>query len=141
MASDWSPLGPGTVTVGTAPNDFTGEFLGISVKSTYEDVGENRIMLDGTARAASRVRRDSFRGKCENDLTASGLYQFLQTNDLTEQAITVVPNTASGAEWSGTVQVSLPEEIGADEFGKPIISEVEWLGSGGTGKFDFTAGI
>jgi hypothetical protein len=140
VASKWVPLGPGTLTLGTAPKDFSGECLGASVKHTYTDVGDNRIMLDGTARAASKVRVDGFKCKVENDLTANGLYQFLQTNDLTDQAITYTPNTAGAAKWAGTVKVQLPDEIGADEFGKPIISEPEWDASGGTGKFTFTPG-
>jgi hypothetical protein len=114
--------------------------LGASVKHTYAEVGDTRTMLNGDVRLPTKSRYDGFKCKVENDLTANGLYKFLMDNDLTDQTIEYVPNTVGAAKWSGTVKVTLPDEIGADEFGKPIISEPEWDASGGTGKFTFTAG-
>jgi hypothetical protein len=83
----------------------------------------------------SRKRTDGLTFNLENDLTSAGLYAYLVTNDLTEQPFTYEPNTASGATWAGTVQLTLPESIGADEFGSPIVSSVTWAG---VGAFTFT---
>ena len=129
------PFGPGTMTIGTTPLDFSCEVLGGKVTHSYEDVGESRTMLCGTERPASKKRTDGLTFNLENDLTAAGLYAYLVTNDLTEQTFAYEPNTANGASWAGTIQLTLPSEIGADEFGAPIVSAVEWAG---VGSFTFT---
>lgn len=129
------PFGPGTVTIGTTPLDFTCEVLGGKVTHAYEDVGEARTMLCGTVRPATKTRTDGLAFELENDLGAAGLYAYLVTNDLTEVVFDYTPNTANGASWDGTVQLTLPSEIGADQFGSPIVSAVEWAGVGG---FNFT---
>ena len=131
------PFGPGTITIGATPLDFTCEVLGGKVTHTYDDVGDARTMLCGTKRPSSKDRTDGLAFDVENDLTAAGLYAYLMTNDLTEQDFDYTPNTANGATWAGTVQLTLPGEIGADEFGSPIVSSVEWAG---VGVFTFTPG-
>lgn len=134
-----TPFGPGTIKVGASGSevDFAGEVLGGTVTHTYEDVGDQRTMLDGTVRAATRTRIDGLTFSVENDLTAAGLYQYCVTNDREDMAFTYVPNTAGAAQWAGTITVSLPAEIGADEFNAPIVSDVEWSG---VGPFTFTPG-
>jgi len=128
-------LGDGTLTLGTTPTDFSGEILGAAIAHEYEDIGEARTMLDGTVRPASQRRLDSLTASVENDLTASGLYAFLEEADLTEVAMVFTPNTADGAKWTGTVVASLPSEVGSDEYGAPLASEIELKG---VGTFTFT---
>jgi hypothetical protein len=135
MAAEFSVLGDGTLTLGTTPTDFSGEVLGAKVTHEYEDIGEKRTMLDGTIRPAQQKRTDGFTASVENDLTASGLYEYLQTNDLVEVALTFTPNTADGASWAGTVVATLPSEVGSDEYGSPIVSDIELKG---VGTFTFT---
>jgi hypothetical protein len=130
------PFGPGTITIGETPTDFSCEVLGGRVTHTYEDVGDARTTLCGTEHPATKKRTDGLAFSLENDLGAAGLYAYLVTNDLTEQEFTYVPNTANGASWEGTVQLTLPAEIGSDEYSSPIVSEVEWAG---VGAFTFTA--
>jgi hypothetical protein len=49
--------------------------------------------------------------------------------------VTATPNTADGASWViSNLPLTLPEEIGADEYGAVISSEVEWTG----GSAEFT---
>lgn len=133
--AEYSILGTGTLTLGETPVDFSGEVLNAAVQHEYEDIGDARTMLDGTTRAGSRKRTDGFTADVENDLTATGLYQYLVNNDLTEVAFEFTPNTDDGAVWSGTVIASLPSEIGADEYGNPIVSTVELTA---VGTFTFT---
>lgn len=130
-----TPLGDGTLTVGTAPNDFSCEVLGARVTHTYEETTAKRRALCGTEKAAARKRTDGFTATVENDLSATGMYQFLITNDLTTQELVFTPNTAHGAKWEGDIQATLPADIGADEYGQPIVSSVEWEG---VGQFTFT---
>lgn len=135
MAASFSVLGDGTLTLGTVPTDFSGEVLGAKVTHEYEDIGEKRTMLDGTIRPAQQKRTDGFTASVENDLTAAGLYKYLQDNDLVEVALNFTPNTADGAKWAGTVVATLPGEVGSDEYGSPIVSDIELKG---VGTFTFT---
>jgi hypothetical protein len=130
MAAEFTVLGDGTLTLGSTPSDFSGEVLGAKITHEYEDIGEKRTMLDGTIRPAQQKRTDGFTASVENDLTASGIYQYLVTNDLVEVAIAFTPNTADGAKWTGTVVATLPSEVGSDEYGSPIVSDIELKGVG-----------
>jgi hypothetical protein len=134
----WVTLGPGDVTIqvgtGGTATSFACEFANARVLHEYEDVGDARTMLCGQKRAAGKARYDGFGGELENDLSAAGLYKFLMDNDLEPATVSFIPNTDDGAQWviSG-LPLTLPEEIGADEFGAVIVSEVEW--TGGTATF------
>lgn len=128
-------LGDGTLTLGETPQDFSGEVLGATITHEYEDIGNERTLLDGTVRPASQKRTDGFTASVESDLTATGLYQYLVTNDLDEVALAFTPNTADGAQWAGTVVATLPGSVGSDEYGAPIVADVELTG---VGAFTFT---
>ena len=129
------PFGPGTILIGTPGTDFACEVLGGAVTHSYEEVGEARTALCGTAKSAPRTRIDGLSFDVENDLTAAGLYKYLHDNDLSDVPFVYTPNTAAGAKWEGTVTLTLPDEIGADQFGSPIASSVAWTG---VGPFTFT---
>jgi hypothetical protein len=137
MAASFTVLGPGTVTLGSGPTDFSGEVLGAKVTHEYEDVGDSRTMLDGTVRPASKRRNDGFTASVENDLTSAGLYKFLLDNDMQQVPFTFTPSTADAASWTGTVVALLPGEVGSDEFGSPIVSDIELEA---VGTFSFTPG-
>ena len=128
-------FGDGSVTGGTTPLDFSCEVLGGKVTHAYSDVGASRTMLCGTERPASKKRGDGLTFNLENDLTSAGLYQYLIANDLTEQPFVFTPNDADAASWAGTVQLTLPADIGSDAHGSPVISSVTWAG---VGAFTFT---
>lgn len=131
MANTSVPLGPGTLTLGTGtPKDFSCEILGGKVTHDYSEVGSSRTMMCGDVRPASEVRSDGLAFDVENDLSAAGLYAYLMANDLTTVTFDYTPNTAAGHKWAGSIVLKLPSEIGADEFGQPIVSSVEWQGVG-----------
>lgn len=131
------PLGPGTLKLGptATATDFSCEVLGGKVTHAYEDIGEARTMLCGQTKAGAKSRTDGLAFELENDLGAAGMYKFLLDNDLAEVEFEYVPNTVAAAKWTGKIVATLPAEVGADEFGAPIASSVEWAG---VGKFDFT---
>lgn len=129
------PFGPGTLTLGDPGTDFSCEVSGGRVTHSYEEIGSARTMLCGTVRPAARARNDGLAFDVENDLGGSGLYQFLMDNDMSEIAFAYTPNNAAGAKWDGTIVATLPSEIGATEFGSPVVSSVEWAG---VGAFTFT---
>lgn len=137
--SNHIPLGPGTVTVkvgtGTALS-FAGDCKGAAITHQYSDVQDARTYLDGTTTAGQRTRTDGFTAELDNSLDAQSLYQFLQTNDLKEADLEYTPSTAAGAKWVGKVVLTLPDAIGADEFGQLLSSSIAW---DGVGTFVFTA--
>jgi hypothetical protein len=135
MSSKVTRLGPGTVTIGTAPLDFSCEMLGGAIRHEYEDGDEPRTTLCGTVIPGNATRTDGITLQLVNDLTATGLYAYLLAHDLEEAELVYTPNTVDGAKWAGTVQLRLPDELGADEFGGTIESEVSWTS---TGLFTFT---
>lgn len=127
-----TPFGPGTVTItigsGTpTPLEFSCEVTGGAVTHEYE-VLETKRKLCGTAVQDKRTRADGVKFDLENDLTAGGLYAILAAQGESPAAATIdyEPNTAYAASWAGSVVPLLPAEIGADEYGKPIASSVEW---------------
>jgi hypothetical protein len=138
MATTTVTLGPGTLKLGTADpatTDFSCEVAGGQVTHSYEDIGEQRTMLCGDVKAAARQRTDGLAFEVENDLSGTGLYKFLLDHDLAEVFFEYVPNTAAAASWDGKIVATLPGSIGADQFGSPIVSSVEWTG---VGTFTFT---
>jgi hypothetical protein len=130
MAGRWHSLGPGTLTLGTAPADFSCEVTAAAVTHKYAEVGSRRQTLCDEVREPTKVRSDGFKAKLENDLSAAGLYSYALAHDLETVPITFVPNTSDGAEWAGDVVVSLPAEIGGSAFGEPIVSDIEWTAAG-----------
>lgn len=144
MPATVTPLGPGLVTIGTSPLDFSCEVVGASITHEYEETSERRVRLCGDAIEASEQRVDGFTASVENDLLAGALYDYLQANDLTVQDFTFQPNTQAGsitpAEWSGQVVVRLPGSIGSDEYGSPIASDIEWKAAGNPATFAWQAG-
>jgi hypothetical protein len=132
MAAVVVPFGPGTVTVGPTgtETDFSCEVIGGKVTHEYEEIGEQSTRLCGDVVPASQQRQDGFAFECENDLSATGLYSYCYTNDLTSAEVTYTPHTATAASWAGAVTVQLPGDIGADAFGEPISSTFEWMAIG-----------
>jgi hypothetical protein len=131
-------LGPGTVSVkvgnGTA-QQFEAECKSASITHEYEDIGENRTYMDGHVHGGNKSRSDGFKASLDNNLEADGLYKFLIDNDMKEADLEFMPNTTAGAKWTGKVTLSLPSELGADEYGSVLASDVEWAG---VGTFTFT---
>ena len=136
----YTTLGPSTIelTVGAGTAvDYSGEALGVTIVHAYSEVGDTRTMLNGDLRQANDRRdNDSVTISLEPDLTDTGLYQLIQTNDLGKATITITPADADGASWAGEVILKLPENVAGEEFGTALTAEVTFKS---TGKFTVTA--
>jgi hypothetical protein len=138
--SKYTPFGAGTITVkigsGTAI-DYSGEVLGGAIGHAYSEVGETRTMMNGDKRSAQLSRDpDTIKLQTEADLTSAGLYAIVEGADLQTATVVFTPNTVGGAAWSADVILTLPEEIGADEYAAPLVAEYTWTVKG---NWDFTA--
>ena len=118
-------FGPGTVTFdGDA---FECEVSGGAVTHSYTETERKAALCDTSAPPPTKQRGpDGLKLSLVNDLTESGMYAYLHANDLSTVAVEYVPNTASGAKWSGDVTLTLPDEIGAGAWGDDIESDVEF---------------
>jgi hypothetical protein len=137
--SNHVPLGPGTVSVKVGAStalSFAGDCRGAAITHSYSDGREAVTYMEGNKTAGERNRTDGFTAELDNSLDATSLYQFLQTNDLKEADLEYTPNSAAGAKWVGKVVLTLPDAIGADEFGQLLSSSIAW---DGVGTFTFTA--
>ena len=128
-------LGAGTVTFTFAdpgtPEDFSCEVSSMAIGHAYVEQDRTAVLCDENPPPVDRVRdNDTVTLGLINDLTATGLYHQLVAHDLEDATVTLTPNTAAGASWTGTIIVTLPEEIGADAWGDEIASEVELLARG-----------
>lgn len=141
-------LGPGLLTIGSSPFDFSCEVKGVQITHDY-DTDDPETMLCGDVVPGKSVRTDGLEADLYNDLTDAGLYAYLMTHDLDVVAFEYTPNTgtdpltAGGAagtastpeKWAGQLRLQLPDSIGADEFGANIESSITWQG---VGTFTFT---
>jgi hypothetical protein len=137
-------FGPGSITLtiaGGTAEPFEFEVTGGSIQHAYEET-EKKARLGDTAKPAPIRTRgsDALRLSCANDLSATGLYSVCQDNDLAVATMSFIPNTVSGASWSGDVTLALPEEIGASEWGAEIESEFTFQ-SASTDNFTFTPAV
>lgn len=136
-----TPFGPGTVTIGTTPYDFSCEVVSGSVTHEYEEVGEARTMLCGTEVPATRKRNDGLTFELETDLMDSGLYAHLHTYDADDPApvdVSYTPHNDTAASWEGQVQPLLPASVDGSEFGAMHTASVEWPA---VGHLAFTPGV
>jgi len=121
-------FGAGTVTytvdAGT-PVSFEQEVKGGGVEHEYSEVGEDTTYLDGVTDPAGETRADTLTLDCDFDLGSAGFYKFLFDNDLKNATVEFEPNTATGAAWSGTVRLKLPDGATADEFAAKMSGTVE----------------
>ena len=128
MALHTTPFGPGTVTLGTtAALSIECEVTGGSVTHNYSETGDTTTTLCGDTLAPVKTRDpDTIKFDALLDLSDTGMYQYLQTNDLTVVPLEFVPNTAAGYNWSGNIQLTLPTDVTFDSYGEPIKGSVEW---------------
>jgi len=129
-------FGPGTVTFDSGA--FSCEVTGGSVTHSYTETERAATLCDTSQPPPTRQPgNDTLKLSLVNDLTTGGLYSYLHSNELNVVPMEWTPNTANGASWTGTVTLTLPDEIGAGAWGDDITSDVELVSPG---RFTFTEG-
>ena len=129
--SDFTTLGPGSYTLKKkgstdAAVDFSGEALNFSIQHAQKDSGESRTMWNSDVRSAKTVRDfDAVTIEHEYDLHTTGLYALLQVDHGEVYELTMTPKTG-GAYWTGDIYLSLPESLGAEEYGAVVKGPVTW---------------
>lgn len=119
-------LGPGTLRFTDAAGlDFSCQVSKARVKWA-KDKDDDVTMLCGDVKAGITTYTSQLTFTVDQDLSdPAGLVFFSWTNKGTQAGVEFVPNTAAGAAVTGTVVVD-PIEVGGDEGGKDMTSDVTW---------------
>lgn len=121
-------LGPGTLTLGAAPLDVSGQITNCRVEASENvtTIGDALELLSGETLAAeeSAAYRFTLAGSLVQDLAANGVIDYTWLNKGLEVPFTFVPSTAEGREVTGVV-VPIPLTIGGDVKSRPT-SDFSW---------------
>jgi hypothetical protein len=131
-------FGPGTISLGATPTQIECEVTGGSITHNYGETGDTVTTLCGDSIGPTKTREaDTIKLDSLLDLTTTGMYTYLQTNDLDIVPFEFTPNTAAAAAWAGDVQLQLPTDVTFDSYGEPIKGSTEWTAQP---TFTFTPG-
>jgi hypothetical protein len=122
-----SKLGPGKLTIGTVPNDFTCQVTAARVEWAVDE-GDDVVVLCGETVPGARTYSSSLTATILSDLGKTpgpGIVEFSWTNKGTQQAFNFVPNTAAAKAVTGTLILD-PISIGGDESGQNMTSDFEF---------------
>ena len=124
MAITDSRLGPGTMTVGATPNEFTCQVTNARLTPTVTE-GEVLATLCDINPVPTIETDWSFDGTVIQDWELpDGFVEYARTNTGTTQPVEFTPSTAIGVVYGFDVQVR-PMEIGGD-VNKQLTSDFTW---------------
>jgi hypothetical protein len=120
-------LGPGTLTLGSAPLDVSAQVTAMKVEwSENVTSGEDLDLLSGDSLLGDQdaTYRANLAGNLLQDIAAAGVVDWSWTNKGTEQAFKFVPSTSEGRQITG-VLVPVPITVGGDVKTRPR-SDITW---------------
>jgi hypothetical protein len=120
-------LGPGTLTIGTTGAEQDISCLINNARITVEkDQDDPRYKLCGTATPGAITYTFALSGNLDTDIEADdGFFAFCDENAGMQFPFEFVPNTGAVTSATGTLIVD-PLEFGADEYGDPLDSDIEF---------------
>lgn len=124
-------LGPGSLKIGATGAAIDVSCLVNNAVITTDVSRDDAVWhLCGTSTPGKTTFEHSLTGNLDIDPTeATGLFALSWADPGSEQAFSFTPNTEEGTSASGTI-VLTPLDFGADEYGKTLNSDFEWLISG-----------
>jgi hypothetical protein len=118
-------LGPGSLSIGTTPNDFSCQVTAARVEWEVDE-GDDVVVLCGDTVPGARTYSSKLTATILSDLgAAAGIVEFSWTNKGTQHAFEFVPNATAGKSVTGTVIVD-PISVGGDESGQNMTSDFEF---------------
>lgn len=120
-------LGPGTISVGTTPLDFSCQVTAAHVDWSVDE-GDDTIVLCGETVPGARTYSSVFAGTLLQDLSAaagSGIVEYSWTHKGEQMAFEFVPSTTAGKQVTGQLIID-PLSVGGDEAGQNMSSDFEW---------------
>ena len=118
-------LGPGSLTIGTVPNDFTCQVTAARVEWDVDE-GDDVVVLCGETVPGARTYSSTLTATILSDLgAASSIIEFSWTNKGTQHPFEFIPNSTAAKGVTGTVIVD-PISVGGDESGQNMSSDFEF---------------
>lgn len=120
-------LGPGLLTVGSAPNDFSCQVTAARVEWNVDE-GDDVVVLCGDTVPGARTYSASLTATILSDLAKTpgpGIVEHSWTAKGTQEPFVFTPNTAAAKSVTGTVILD-PISVGGDESGQNMSSDFEW---------------
>jgi hypothetical protein len=126
MPAKVTKLGPGKLTVGTIPTDFTCQVTAARVEWSA-DAEDDILTLCGDSVPGARTYSATLTATIFNDLgTTPGIVEFSWTNKGTTQTFIFQPSTVIGVKQVTGSLVIDPISVGGDEVGQNMTSDLEW---------------
>jgi hypothetical protein len=126
MPAKVTKLGPGKLTVGTIPTDFTCQVTAARVEWSV-DAEDAILTLCGDSVPGARNYSAALTASIFNDLgTTVGIVEFSWTNRGTQQAFVFQPSTVTGVKQVVGNLIIDPISVGGDEVGQNMTSDLEW---------------
>jgi len=126
MPAKVTKLGPGTLTVGSVPTDFTCQVTAARVEWSA-DAEDDVETLCGDSVPGARNYSSTLTGTMFNDLgTTPGIVEFSWTNKGTTQPFVFRPSMTSGVKQVVGSLIIDPISVGGDEVGQNMTSDFEW---------------
>ena len=122
----YSPLGPGTLTLGATPFDVSCQIENAALEWNKTSSSELWTLCGGmipalplySAHLTGRIVQDNMQG--------SGAAAYCYTNMGKSVAFVFTPNTADAAKYTGTLIVD-PLTFGStDKYGAPQVADFDW---------------
>jgi hypothetical protein len=122
----YSPLGPGTLTLGATPTDFSCQVENAALqwnKTTSTEIWT----LCGAMIPPLALYAAHLTGRfIQDNMQSAGLAAFCYTNMGKQLAFVFTPNTVDAAKYTGTVIVD-PLTFGStDKYGTPQVADFDW---------------
>jgi hypothetical protein len=120
-------LGPGTLKIGPTASAIDMSCLVVGARiATDVSQDDAKTMLCGTQRPGKITYTHKLTASIETDTEdPDGIFYYSQEHAGEQVAFEFVPNTDVGATASGTLTIH-PLDFGADEYGDPLDSDLEW---------------
>jgi hypothetical protein len=100
-----SKLGPGKLTLGATPQDFSWQVVNCRLEPTHEEA-EQRGTLAQPKRAATITSKWVLAGTAIQDFEIpNGFQNYCQDNNGVSVPYSFVPNTVAAKKYTGTVQI------------------------------------
>jgi hypothetical protein len=122
-----SKLGPGKLTVGTTPNDFSCQVTAARVEWEVDE-GDDVVVLCGDTVPGARTYSAHLTATILSDLAKTpgpGIVEHSWTAKGTQETFVFVPSTAAAKQVTGSVILD-PISVGGDESGQNMTSDFDW---------------
>lgn len=124
MPANVTKFGPGTITVGTTPVDFSAQLINGLIEWD-KDKDDDVTVLSGDVVAGASTYTATLSGTLFQDLVATGILEYSWTHKGEQVPFEFTPNTANGTAVAGDLVID-PIPFGSDEAKANMQGDFTW---------------